>query len=122
MKPTFPTAIPEIPVRDLGAAISYYETRLGFNLDWKHEEHLAGVSRDKTRLFLKCADEGSLCPVRVWLNLESVAEVDSLHNYCLKSKATVTSAPEKKPWGLYEFTIEDCDGNSYRVFFDTQGK
>ena len=38
MKFEFPGAVPEIPVRDLGAAAAYYENNLGFGIDWGGEE------------------------------------------------------------------------------------
>ncbi len=63
--------------------------------------------------------DGPLHPVRIWLNLCSTSEVDALHGHWKESGATISSAPEQKPWRLYESTAEDCDGNSYRVFHDT---
>jgi catechol 2,3-dioxygenase-like lactoylglutathione lyase family enzyme len=111
-------AIPQIPVADLERAISFYQSRLGFTLDWKYEETIAGVSRQEARLFLEQAAEGALHPVLVWLNLESVAEVDVLRQEWLAAGVPMASAPEHKPWGLYEFTARDGDGNAYRVFHD----
>jgi predicted lactoylglutathione lyase len=115
-----PAPVPQIPVSDLGRAISFYQSRLGFALDWKYEDGIAGVSRNEARLFLDRVAEGSLHPVRVWLNLGSVAEVDTLHSDWQKAGVPIASAPEQKPWGIYEFIAEDCDGNSYRVFYDTE--
>jgi hypothetical protein len=34
------------------------------------------------------------------------------------AKAKIVSQPESKPWGLHEFTVEDLDGNLFRVFYD----
>ncbi|HEY4247056.1 MAG TPA: VOC family protein [Lacunisphaera sp.] len=115
-----PAPVPQIPVSDLGRAISFYQSRLGFTLDWKYEDGIAGVSRDDTRLFLDRVAGGSLHPVRVWLNLGSVAEVDALHLDWQKAGVSIACPPEQKPWGIYEFIAEDCDGNSYRVFYDTE--
>ena len=81
---------------------------------------LAGVSRDQARLFLDRVVNGPIHPVRVWLNLDSVSEVDALHREWQKADVLIRSAPEPKPWGLYEFIAEDGDGNSYRVFHDTE--
>ena len=33
----FPAAVPEIPVNDLKKAAEYYETKLGFSIDWSFE-------------------------------------------------------------------------------------
>lgn len=114
-----PAPVPQIPVSDLERAISFYQSRLGFALDWKHEDGIAGISRGETRLFLDRVAAGPLHPVRVWLNLDSVSEVDALHGEWKKAGVPIPSAPEQKPWGLYEFTAADGDGNSYRVFHDT---
>jgi uncharacterized glyoxalase superfamily protein PhnB len=113
-----PPPIPQVPVSDLGRAISFYQSRLGFSLDWKYEDGIAGVSLDEARIFLNRV-EGPLHPVRIWLNLASVSEIDALYHDWRQSGVTISAAPEHKPWGLYEFIAEDCDGNSYRVFHDT---
>jgi predicted lactoylglutathione lyase len=41
MATKLPTPIPQIPVRDLERAISFYRSRLGFALDWKYEDGIA---------------------------------------------------------------------------------
>jgi catechol 2,3-dioxygenase-like lactoylglutathione lyase family enzyme len=115
----FPAPVPQIPVSDLDLAISFYESRLGFTLDWKYEDGIAGVSRGEARLFLDRVAKGPLHPVRVWLNLRSVAEVDALYSEWKSSGVPMASAPQQKPWGIYEFIAEDGDRNSYRVFYDT---
>jgi catechol 2,3-dioxygenase-like lactoylglutathione lyase family enzyme len=120
MTTKFPPAVPQIPVSNLERAISFYESRLGFSLDWKYQDDIAGVSRDETRLFLDHVVEGPIYPVRVWLNLHSISEVDSLHCDWQKAGVSILSAPEQKPWGIYEFIAADCDRNSYRVFHDTE--
>jgi len=120
MAAKLPPPVPQIPVSDLGRAISFYQSRLGFVLDWKYEDGLAGVSREAARLFLDRVAGGPLHPVRVWLNLGSVAEVDALYSEWQKSGVPIASAPEQKPWGIYEFIAEDGDGNSFRVFYDTE--
>jgi catechol 2,3-dioxygenase-like lactoylglutathione lyase family enzyme len=111
--------VPQIPVRNLDRAISFYQSRLGFVLDWKYEDGLAGVSREEARLFLDRVVDGPLHPVRIWLNLTSVSEVDALYRDWKNADVPIPSAPKQKPWGLYEFIAEDCDGNSFRVFYDT---
>jgi predicted enzyme related to lactoylglutathione lyase len=115
-----PPPVPQIPVSDVDRAISFYQSRLGFTLDWKYEDGIAGVSRDESRLFLDRVADGRLHPVRVWLNLHSVAEVDALYSDWQQAGVPIVSKPEQKPRGIYEFIVEDCDGNSYRVFYDTE--
>ena len=52
MKSKFPGAVPEIPVRDINEAAAYYESNLGFTVDWGGEElGLAGISKGDCRCF-----------------------------------------------------------------------
>ncbi|HKO95425.1 MAG TPA: VOC family protein [Pyrinomonadaceae bacterium] len=123
MKSTFPAVVPEIPVRDIKVAATYYESNLGFTLDWGGEElGLAGISKGDCRLFLANSDfrkvYGNVGPVLTWLNLDSKEAVDDLYRTWSDSKAKLISEPESKPWGLHEFTAADPDGNLFRVFYD----
>jgi predicted lactoylglutathione lyase len=120
-----PSAVPEIPVAELGTALAYYQQQLGFSHDWGDESGggIAGISQGSCRLFL--ADPvfrerryGNLAPILVWLNLSSRLQVDDLHDQWSRAGAKIVSPPESKPWKLYEFTAADLDGNLLRVFYD----
>lgn len=119
----FPAAVPEIPVTDVGKAATYYESQLGFSVDWGDEDGgIAGVSKGQCRLFLTNGafreQHGNLGPVLIWLNLDSIEDVDELHQQWKASQARIVSDPESKPWGLREFMAADLDGNLLRVFYD----
>lgn len=123
MIPELPGAVPEIPVSDVTAAAAYYRDRLSFSLDWVEADiALAGISGGNCRLFLAGPpfrkERGNACPVVIWLNLNSKAEVDALHQAWRATNAILLSAPESKSWGLHEFTAADPDGNLFRVFYD----
>ena len=123
MKSKFPSAVPEIPVKDISEAAAYYESNLGFTLDWGGEElGLAGISNGNCRMFLANQDYrkeyGNRGPVLTWLNVASKEEVDDLYRLWSASNAKLIAAPESKPWGLHEFTAADPDGNLFRVFYD----
>jgi uncharacterized glyoxalase superfamily protein PhnB len=123
MKSEFPAAVPEIPVRDINKAAAYYQSNLGFTLDWAGEElGLAGISKGNCRVFLANEEYrkgyGNMGPALIWLNLESKKAVDELYRVWSASDARLMSAPESKPWGLHEFTAADLDGNLLRVFYD----
>ena len=123
MKIEFPAAVPEIPVSDMNAALDYYESKLGFNIDWGGAEGgIAGISKGDCRMFLTDRDfrehHGNAPPVLIWLNLNSKQEVDELYATWNASKAIIISAPDSKPWKLHEFTASDLDGNLFRVFYD----
>lgn len=121
----FPAAVPEIPVRDLRAALEYYRDRLGFTIDWGAQEGgdgIAGISRGDCRLFLTDGKfrerHGNRSPVLIWLNLDGREAVDALHAAWSGAGAKIVAPPESKPWGLHEFTAADADGNLLRVFYD----
>jgi predicted lactoylglutathione lyase len=123
MKPEFPAAVPEIPVSDITKAAAYYENSLGFKLDWGGEDGgIAGISQGQCRIFLTNPafrePYGNVAPVLIWLNLNSKAEVDELHQQWKNKQAKIVSEPEDKPWKLREFTAADLDGNQFRVFYD----
>ena len=123
MKTEFPGAVPEIPVSNIDEAIEYYETKLGFHVDFGAGKlGLAGISRGDCRMFLANAvfrtHYGNAGPVLIWLNLDSKDEVDKLYQSWNSSQAKLISQPESKPWGLHEFIAEDPDGNLFRVFYD----
>ena len=119
----FPGAIPEIPVSNIDAAIEYYKSHLGFDIDWGDEAGgIAGISLGDCRMFLTNTafreHYGNKSPVLIWLNLDSKDAVNALHQLWLSKQATIVSPPESKPWGLHEFTAADLDGNRLRVFYD----
>ena len=123
MKSEFPPPVPELPVKDIDAAVAYYQTKLGFTLDWGDDElGLAGISKGNCRMFLATEKyrqaRGNVGPALTWLNVDSKEEVDELYRVWSASNAKLISAPESKPWGLHEFTAADLDGNLFRVFYD----
>lgn len=123
MKHEFPAAVPEIPVTDMKAALDYYESKLGFDIDWGGADGgIAGISKGHCRMFLTDRDfrahHGNTSPVMIWLNLNSKEEVDELYGIWNASEVRIVSPPESKPWKLHEFTASDLDGNLFRVFYD----
>lgn len=124
MNAEFPGAVPEIPVSDIDAALQYYESRLGFDVDWDDAGGggIAGISKGNCRLFLTNAafrgHSGNDAPIVIWLNLDSNESVDALYELWRGNEAKIVAPPESKPWGLHEFTAADLDGNRLRVFYD----
>jgi len=120
MKGEFPGAVPELCVSSVARAAVYYEKCFGFQWDWG-VEGIGQVTRGHCRIFLTDGEfrgEGSKWTPVVWLNLNSKAEVDELHNEWSGNGARIVSRPESKPWHLHEFTAADLDGNLFRVFYD----
>jgi uncharacterized glyoxalase superfamily protein PhnB len=121
MSESFPSAAPEMPVRDVTSAALYYEKCLGFHWDWG-TEGIGQVSKGDCRLFLTETGfrTGGVAtpPVVVWINLGSKTEVDETHEAWKQGGARIVEAPESKPWNLHEFIAADLDGNLFRVFYD----
>ncbi len=123
MDTKFPAAVPEIPVKNMAAALTYYHERLGFEIDWRSDDDgIAGASRGHCRIFLTTArfrrqfqNEPS---VVTWLNCESKAAVDAQHGEWHSKGVTILARPASKPWKIHEFAASDLDGNVFRVFYD----
>jgi predicted lactoylglutathione lyase len=123
MPSDFPAAVPEIPVSDINRAAEYYVKNLGFKIDWGGEDGgIAGISKGFCRMFLTNPSfrepYGNVGPLMIWLNLNSKAEVNELYEQWKKTRASIVSEPDEKPWKLLEFTAKDLDGNLFRVFYD----
>ena len=123
MNPDFPSAVPEIPVRDINKAAEYYAKNLGFKIDWGSEDGgIAGISKGHCRVFLTNPSfrepYGNSGPVLIRFNLNSKEEVNQLYQQWKDTQARIVSAPEAKPWKLHEFTATDLDGNLLGVFYD----
>lgn len=119
----FPPAVPEIPVANIGLAVEYYTSKLGFTFDWGNDGGgIAGISRGDCRLFLTNTSfrshHSNAIPILIWLNMDSEAQVNELHAEWSAHGAKIISPPEPKEWKLHEFTAADLDGNLFRVFYD----
>jgi len=115
-----PAPVPELPVADIEAATSAYVRQMGFSVDWTYEDHLAGISKDAARVFLRrrAPQEDRSLRVVIWLNMASSAEVDELHAEWKERGVRIVDELHTAPYKLREFTAQDLDGNRLRVFFD----
>ena len=115
-----PAPVPELPVADIQAATSAYVRQMGFSVDWTYEDHLAGISKDAARVFLRrrSPQEDRSLGVVIWLNMASSTEVDELHAEWKERGVRIVDELHTAPHKLREFTAQDLDGNRVRVFFD----
>ena len=115
-----PAPVPELQVTDIEAATSAYVRQMGFSVDWTYEDHLAGISKDAARVFLRrrTPQEDRSLGVVIWLNMASSAEVDELYAEWKDRGVRIVDELHTTPYKLREFTAQDIDGNKLRVFFD----
>ena len=110
---TFGAPNPILPVASLPAAIDYYVGVLGFRLNWRHEDFVASVCRDRCDLFLSQGDQGH-AGTWVWIGVNDVVALEAE----LRAKgARIRHPPTNYSWAL-EMQVEDLDGNVLRFGSD----
>lgn len=95
------------------AAIDYYLSVPGFQLEWEHEGFFACVSRDKCRIFLCAGDQGHF-GTWVWIGVNDAAVLEVEYT---ASGAKIRHPPTNYPWA-YEMQVEDLDSNVLRFGSD----
>jgi catechol 2,3-dioxygenase-like lactoylglutathione lyase family enzyme len=111
--PTLGGVNPILVVRDLEASIAYYTQKLGFHLNWQHQDFFADVFRGKTSIFLSVADQGQP-GAWVWIGTDNVT---ALHAEYVASGALIRQPPTNFQWAL-EMQVADPDGNVLRIGSD----
>jgi predicted lactoylglutathione lyase len=120
-----PPPVPELPVSDLQSAGEFYRHKMGFSVDWVYQDYLSGISRDDARIFLRkrtAAEVDDGYSVLIWLNLNSVAEVDRLYDEWTRNGVPIMHDLETSDYSLRQFVARDADGNLIRVFHDLGSK
>jgi uncharacterized glyoxalase superfamily protein PhnB len=114
---------PVLAVPSIHETVAYYRDKLGFHVDF-----VAGDPPIHARV---CADPSSSSPtvhirfeplkpnvspnpsVYLWLHVGT--GLDRLFRTYRDRGIKIVREPEDRPWGLRQFTIEDCNG--YRLAF-----
>jgi catechol 2,3-dioxygenase-like lactoylglutathione lyase family enzyme len=96
-----------LTVRDVGAAASFYTTKLGFTLAFTEgaPPTFAGVNLGQAQLFLTAgvpAPEG--CSVYF-----VIGDADELYEFHRANGVAIVAAPQDRPYGLREYTVRDLD-------------
>jgi uncharacterized glyoxalase superfamily protein PhnB len=117
---------PVLAVPDIRETIAYYRDTLGFHVDF-----VAGDPPSHARV---CADPTHSSPtvhirfeplepgfspnpsVYLWLHVGT--GLDPLFRIYRDRGVKVVREPEDRPWGLRQFTVEDCNG--YRLSFSAE--
>ena len=110
------SAAPQFLVSDLGAALAFYQDRLGFQCDFVYADFYASVSRDGATIHLKCAPklEGARAHRKDGEHLDAflaVSGVRELHEELVGRGAPIAKPPGERPWGAVDFYVEDLDGH-----------
>jgi predicted enzyme related to lactoylglutathione lyase len=102
--------VPELPVADVECAQQLYRDALGFEIGWLSPGKQIGArSRDQVAIFFRRRTP-PFEPSVHWMFAE---DIDRSYRELTSSGANVVEPPERKPWGLRQFTVRDLDGNLF---------
>jgi len=111
----FSQPVPELPVKDLVEAQSYYRDHLGFSIAWTNlDGRIGAVSHGETAIFLR-EIEGDVHPSTLWVFAE---DLDKSYRDFTDLGARITDPIAEKPWGLRQFTLEDLNGHRFHFHHD----
>ncbi len=102
---------PVFAVSDLGAAIEFYQSKLGFSVAWTWGAPAtrAGVSLDGVEIQLDCAGAGvPPGPSVVYCHMIGV---ESYYAACKARGVSLALELGERPWGMADFRVIDPDGN-----------
>jgi catechol 2,3-dioxygenase-like lactoylglutathione lyase family enzyme len=102
-----------IAVADLGRAVEFYSTKLGFvhAFSWGEPPTMAGVNLGETQIFLQCgtpAPEG--CSLYYVID-----DADALCEFHRANGVEIVEAIGDRSWDFRDYTIRDLNG--YRLTF-----
>ena len=112
------SAVPILFVRDVTKSAAFFETKLGFSIDFLYGEipFYGSVSRGGACLHLRYIRDpnfAELAQREISLILATI-EVSDVHALFVEFKergADISQAPTKQPWGGTDFHVRDLDGN-----------
>jgi predicted enzyme related to lactoylglutathione lyase len=102
--------VPELPVADVERAQQHYKDALGFEIGWLYpDKEIGAVSRGHVAIFLR-KRKPPFEPAVHWMFAE---EIEATYRELKSFGAHVVEPLDKKPWGLWQFTVKDLDGNIF---------
>ena len=122
----FEKAYPILQVRNVAASLDYYLDKLGFEkgftwpppCDWSGVPQVVPtygeVRRGNFALHLAQNEEPGT-PTWVYLDLASMADLDTLYHEYQASGASIKEAPTDKEWEMREMLVADLDGHTLRI-------
>ena len=108
--------VPELPVIDVERAQQHYRDVLGFEVNWLYpDKSIGAVSRGNDFAIFFRQRTAPFEPVVHWI---FAPDIDATYHELKSSGANIVEPLEKKPWGLWQFTVEDLDGNRFYIHHD----
>lgn len=101
--------IPILSCSDFDSSLEYYQSALGFKVDWTHDGSFASVSRDDWNIYLSANPVGEAHGM-VWVGVEDIEE---LYREFASSGAHIRGELIDNPWAC-ELHVVDLDGNLLR--------
>lgn len=109
---------PVLSVPDISATVAYYHDTLGFHIDFIegdppiHARVVADPTYSSPTVHIRFEplEAGTTLAPSVYLWLHVGSGLDQLCALYRERGVRVVEGPEDKPWGLRQFTVEDCNG------------
>jgi predicted enzyme related to lactoylglutathione lyase len=100
--------LPELPLSDVAAGVAYYQSVLGFHINYYAQGDIGVMDRDEVTLLLitRTARHTGFASCYAY-----VRDADALHAELSERGANVQGAPVSHPWGLRDFQVLDLEGN-----------
>ena len=107
--------VPELPVTDVERAQQHYRDALGFEIAWPHpDKEIGAVSRGDVAIFLRKRTP----PFEPAIHWVFALDVDATYDELRALGATIVERIENKPWGLWQFAVDDLYGNRFYFHHD----
>jgi predicted enzyme related to lactoylglutathione lyase len=106
--------VPELPVADVARAQQHYRDALGFEIGWLDPDGIGAVSRGDVAIFFR----KTAAPFDAVVHWVFADDIDATYHELKAFGANIVEPLEKKPWGLWQFTVEDIDGNRFYFHHD----
>ena len=108
--------VPELPVIDVERAQQHYRDVLGFEVNWLYpDKSIGAVSRGNDFAIFFRQRKAPFESVVHWI---FAPDIHATYQELKSSGANIVEPLEKKPWGLWQFTVEDLDGNRFYIHHD----
>jgi uncharacterized glyoxalase superfamily protein PhnB len=105
--PQLRKALPELPFRDVAAAVAHYRDVLGFRINYQQHD-LGVMDRDDITILLIARNPSHTGIGSAYVYVE---DADALYAELKAKGAIVKGEPVSYPWGLRDFKVVDLEGN-----------